>query len=285
MHEVVLKDHPIPVVHKYLLGSIGPRPICFASTVDKDGRPNLSPFSFFNVFSANPPIVAFSPARSGRTGKTKDTYENCKQVPEVVINVVTYDIVQQMSLSSSPFEHGVNEFVKAGFTQVESVDVKPFRVAESPIQMECKVKEIIELGDSGGAGNLVICEVLRMHIDEDMLDEDKLVDQEKIDLVARMGKNWYCRAHGDALFEIPKPITTLGIGIDGLPEHIRTSKRLTGNQLGILGCLEEFPSAEEIDSAKVLEEAALFAEVTKLIDGHHAHEALCLLIKNLEDQE
>lgn len=249
MTSVDLKDLKIPQVHKYLLSSIGPRPICFASTIDADGNRNLSPFSFFNVFSSNPPTVVFSPARSGRTGKTKNTHDNVKEVAEVVINVVTYDMVHQMNLSSSPYEKGVDEFVKSGFTPLESELVKPFRVAESPIQMECKVKEVVELGESGGSGNLVICEVLRMHFNDAILNEDKtLVDQEKIDLVARMGGNWYCRAHGNALFEVQKPITTIGVGIDVLPENIRTSKELSGNDLGLLGGMEYVPGSEEIEN-------------------------------------
>jgi len=283
MQNIILKELPIPKVHQFLLGSIGPRPICFASTVDKDGRRNLSPFSFFNVFSANPPIVVFSPAKSGRTGENKNTFENCVDVPEVVINVVTHEIVQQMSLSSAPYPKGVDEFVKAGFTPIDSIDVKPARVAESPIQMECKVIEIKELGDGGGAGNLIICEVLRMHIDEKVLAEDGFVDQEKIDFVARMGKNWYCRANGDALFEIPKPHTAVGIGIDALPDHIKHSEYLTGNQLGILGGLEKLPSQEEIDQSPILYSDALFDEVNKAIRDHNPQKALSLLLKNIHE--
>ncbi|MBC7426448.1 MAG: flavin reductase family protein [Bacteroidia bacterium] len=241
---------PIPKLHHYLLGAIGPRPICFASTIDKAGNPNLSPFSFFNVFSANPPIAVFSPARSGRTGESKDTYYNVLEVPEVVINIVTYEIVQQASLSSSPYAKGVNEFTKSGLTPIASEIVKPFRVKESPVQFECKVIEVKSLGEKGGAGNLVICEVVKIHIDESVLSEDGSIDQQKIDLVARMGGNWYCRAHGDALFEVEKPLSTIGIGIDNLPAHIRNSN-LTGNQLGLLGGLIDAPSEEEIQSIKL----------------------------------
>ena len=240
------KELPIPKLHHYLLGSIGPRPIAFASTIDAEGNRNLAPFSFFNVFSANPPILIFSPARSGRTNTTKNTHDNVKTVPEVVINVVTYDMVHQMSLTSSPFEAGVDEFEKAGFTPIASDTIRPFRVKESPVQIECKVLEIKELGQNGGAGNLVICEVQKIHIDERVLDENQMVDQKKIDLVSRMGGNWYCRANDASMFEVDKPITTIGVGVDSLPINIRTSSQLTGNDLGILGNMQAIPTDEEI---------------------------------------
>ena len=240
------KELPIPKLHHYLLGSIGPRPIAFASTIDAEGNRNLAPFSFFNVFSANPPILIFSPARSGRTNTTKNTHDNVKAVAEVVINVVTYDMVHQMSLTSSPFEAGVDEFEKAGFTPIASDTIRPFRVKESPVQIECKVLEIKELGPNGGAGNLVICEVQKIHIDERVLDENQMVDQKKIDLVSRMGGNWYCRANDTSMFEVDKPITTIGVGVDSLPINIRTSSQLTGNDLGILGNMLTIPTDEEI---------------------------------------
>jgi len=240
------KELSVPTLHQYLLGSIGPRPIAFASTVDKEGNRNLAPFSFFNVFSANPPILIFSPARSGRTNTPKDTHNNVKEVAEVVINVVTYDMVHQMSLASSPFEAGVDEFEKAGFTPVASDTIRPFRVKESPVQLECKVLEVKELGENGGAGNLVICEVLKIHISESVLDEKGMIDQEKIDLVSRMGGNWYCRANGESLFEVDKPLTTIGIGVDALPAKIKMCKELTGNDLGILGNLQSIPNDEEM---------------------------------------
>ena len=240
------KELPIPKLHHYLLGSIGPRPIAFASTIDAEGNRNLAPFSFFNVFSANPPILIFSPARSGRTNTTKNTHDNVKTVPEVVINVVTYDMVHQMSLTSSPFEAGVDEFEKAGFTPIASDTIRPFRVKESPVQIECKVLEIKELGQNGAAGNLVICEVQKIHIDERVLDENQMVDQKKIDLVSRMGGNWYCRANDTSMFEVDKPITTIGVGVDSLPINIRTSSQLTGNDLGILGNMQAIPTDEEI---------------------------------------
>lgn len=240
------KEVPTPKLHQYLLGAVGPRPIAFASTIDAQGRPNLSPFSFFNVFGSNPPILIFSPARRGRDNTVKHTYNNTKATMEVVINVVNYDIVQQVSLSSTEYAEGINEFEKAGFTMLASDVVKPFRVKESPVQFECKVNEVVETGSEGGAGNLVICEVLKMHIHEDILDEKGYIDQHKIDLVARMGGNWYTRAT-PGMFEVPKPLQTLGIGIDTISEEIRNSKILTGNDLGKLGNVERMPSAEEID--------------------------------------
>jgi len=241
------KELPVPKLHHYLLGSIGPRPIAFASTIDAQGRRNLAPFSFFNVFSANPPILIFSPARSGRTNTTKNTHDNVKEVAEVVINVVTYDMVHQMSLASSPFEAGVDEFEKAGFTPIESDTIRPFRVKESPVQIECKVLEVKELGQNGGAGNLVICEVQKIHIAENALDENEMVDCTKLDLVSRMGGNWYCRANDASMFEVDKPITTIGVGIDSLPEKIKNSNVLTGNHLGMLGNLQHIPAEEEIN--------------------------------------
>ena len=255
------KSLPIPQLHGYLLGAIGPRPIAFASTIDENGVANLAPFSFFNVFSANPPIMVFSPARSGRTNTTKDTYNNVKTVPEVVINVVSYDIVQQMSLASSPYEAGIDEFEKAGFTKLDSETIKPFRVAESPVQFECKVNEVIELGDQGGAGNLVICEVTRIHINEGVLGEDGKIDQKKIDLVSRMGGNWYCHANESSMFEIVKPITTCGIGIDNVPEDIRSSEILSANDLGQLAGIEELPNETDVNEYKLIELSELFVSL------------------------
>lgn len=231
----------VPQLHGYILGSIAPRPIAFASTIDGEGNPNLSPFSFFNAFSVNPPILIFSPARRAKDNSTKHTYENAKEVDEVVINVVNYDLVEQASLSSSDFAKGVNEFEKAGLTPIASEKVKPFRVKESPVQIECKVNQIIELGEDGGAGNLVICQILLMHIDESILAESGAIDPQKIDLVSRMGGNWYNRASGDSLFQIQKPLGIAGIGIDGIPEEIRNSAILTGNELAMLGGVEKIP--------------------------------------------
>jgi flavin reductase (DIM6/NTAB) family NADH-FMN oxidoreductase RutF len=242
----------IPDLHHVLLGSVGPRPICFASTVDANGIRNLAPFSFFNVFSANPPILVFSPARSGRTGKTKHTYDNVKEVAEVVINIVDYNMVHQMSLASSPFDAGIDEFKKSGLTAIDSELVKPARVKESPVQIECKVNEVVELGKDGGAGNLVIAEALKIHVREDLLNEKGRIDQQKIDLVARMGGNWYCRADENSMFEINKPITTIGIGVDNLPKHIKAEGSLSGNQLGMLGSAEREPNIDELEEIRHL---------------------------------
>lgn len=232
--------------HAHLLAAVGPRPIAFASTINKDGQANLSPFSYFNVFSSNPPILIFSPARRVRDNSTKDTLHNAQATGEVVINVVNYAMVQQMSLSSTEYPSEVDEFVKAGFTPLASEKVKPFRVKESPVQFECRVNEIVSLGNSGGAGNLIICEVLRMHVDEDCLNEQGLTDTTKLDLVARMGANWYCRAQGEALFEVEKPLSSLGIGVDQIPPRIRNSYVLSGNDLGKLGNVEHLPSKAEL---------------------------------------
>jgi len=255
------KEIPVPKLHHYLLGAVGPRPIAFASTIDKDGNRNLAPFSFFNVFSANPPIMVFSPARSGRTNTTKNTFDNVKEVAEVVINIVNYSIVEQMSLASSPFEADVDEFVKSGLTPVASETVKPFRVKESPVQFECKVNEVVELGTEGGAGNLVICEVTKIHINKAILDDNGAIDQHKIDLVSRMGGNWYCRANSDSMFEIKKPIMTVGIGYDAIPEDIRNSKILSGNDLGKLGGIEELPNETDVNDHKLIELSELFVDL------------------------
>lgn len=252
------KELTVQKVHQYLLGAIGPRPIAFASTVDSDGRQNLAPFSFFNVFSANPPVLIFSPARSGRTSATKDTYNNVKIVPEVVINVVNFDIVQQMSLASSPYTSDIDEFVKSGFTPIKSETIKPARVAESPVQFECKVNQVVELGKEGGAGNLIICEVTRIHIDENILDENGMIDQHKIDLVSRMGGDWYCRAQKHSMFEVKKPITSCGIGFDQLPSDILSSKVFTKNELGQLAGIEELPNETDVNEYKLLELSDLF---------------------------
>lgn len=250
------KEVSVGKMHGYMLGAVAPRPIAFASTIDKEGNVNLSPFSFFNCFSANPPIMVFSPARRGRDNTTKHTYENVLEVDEVVINIVNYNMVEQMSLSSTEYEKGVNEFIKAGFTQQASERVRPPRVAESPAVFECKVIEVKPLGDQGGAGNLVICEVLLAHFNEDILDGNGVIDPYKLDAVARMGGNYYCRAQGDSIFEIPKPLTTLGIGVDQIPERIRSSNILTGNNLGRLGNTEVLPSSDEIEAFAAKEEVA-----------------------------
>ena len=229
----------------YLQSAVAPRPIAFASTVDINGKPNLSPFSFFNVFSSNPPILVFSPARRVRNNTFKHTLINCEATKQVVINVVNYDIVQQASLSSTEYADGVNEFLKSGLTMLPSDLVKPFRVAESPVQFECKVNEIIALGNEGGAGNLIICEVVKIHIKETILDENGMINQYKIDLVSRLGGNWYSRSN-QGLFEVEKPLTTLGVGVDAIPDFIKKSGVFDGNDLGKLGNVEALPTEEEI---------------------------------------
>lgn len=233
--------------HGYLLGAIGPRPIAFASTISKSGVPNLSPYSFFNVFSSNPPILIFSPARRVRDNTTKHTLKNCEETREVVINIVNYDIVQQMSLSSTEYPESVNEFKKSGLTMLNSDFVKPYRVKESPVHFECKVKDIIALGDEGGAGNLIISEVVRFHIAEDVLDENGKIDQYKIDQVARMGGNWYSRANL-GMFEVSKPNSKLGIGIDKMPDKIKNSNVLNGNDLGKLANIVSLPQSDDIEA-------------------------------------
>ncbi len=255
------KELTVQRLHQLLLGAIGPRPSAFASTLDADGNANLAPFSFFNVFSANPPILVFSPARSGRTGQSKDTFNNAKAVPEVVINVVNYNMVHQMSLASSPYAPGIDEFIKAGFTPLASEKVAPYRVAQAPVQFECKVNQIIELGQEGGAGNLIICEVVQLHIQEELLNENGLIDQHKIDLVARMGGDWYCRANSAAMFEIKKPITTCGIGYDALPQDIKSSEVLSANDLGQLAGIEALPNETDVNEYKLLELSTLFLEL------------------------
>jgi flavin reductase (DIM6/NTAB) family NADH-FMN oxidoreductase RutF len=235
------KEIPSTKLHAYLLGAVTPRPIAFASTVDKDGNVNLSPFSFFNCFGSNPPLLIFSPARRVRDNTTKHTYDNVLEVQEVVINVVNYSMVQQASLASTEYPKGINEFVKAGFTEAPSTFIKPSRVAEAPIAMECKVLQVVPTGTEGGAGNLVICEVVLMHIKEEVLDADGKIDPFKLDAVARLGADWYCRVQGDAIFSVPKPLNTQGIGVDNIPPEIRFSKILTGNDLGLLGNIERLP--------------------------------------------
>jgi flavin reductase (DIM6/NTAB) family NADH-FMN oxidoreductase RutF len=228
-------------LHAYLLGSVSPRPICFASTIDSDGNANLSPFSFFNVFGSNPVTLIFSPARRVRDNTIKHTLQNCHETKEVVISMVNYAMVQQMSLASCEYPKGTSEFEKAGFTPVKADKVKPFLVKESPVNMECIVKQIIETGQEGGAGNLIICEMVAMHINDEVLNEAQQIDPHKIDLVARMGGDYYCRASGNAIFTVPKPNMNLGMGVDNLPVEIRTSAILTGNDLGQLANVSSIP--------------------------------------------
>lgn len=245
------QDVPVPVLHHYLQGAVAPRPIAFASTVDKEGNVNLSPFSFFNLFGTKPPTLIFSPNRRVRDATNKHTLENVQEVDEVVINMVDYTMVEQMSLASCEFPKGTNEFVKAGFTEVPSQLVKPPRVGESKAIFECKVKQIISLGEEGGAANLVICEVILAHFSEDILDENGRIDQRKTDWVSRMGGDWYARASGEALFEIPKPSTQKGIGVDMIPDFIKSNPLFTGNDLGRLGNTEKLPRGFEIEAFKI----------------------------------
>ncbi|MEM7187718.1 MAG: flavin reductase family protein [Bacteroidota bacterium] len=268
-------------LHGYLLGAVAPRPICFASTVDLEGRVNLSPFSFFNVFSANPPVMVFSPARRVRDNTTKHTLENVQEVAEVVINIVNFDMVQQMSLSSTEYGKDVNEFDKAGLTELASETVRPPRVAEAPVQFECKVREVIALGNEGGAGNLIVAEVVRLHVKEDVLDEQGKIDPFRIDTVARLGGNWYSRPKA-GLFEVEKPLRTLGIGVDSLPELVRLSTVLTGNDLGRLGNVERLPSSEEIESWKqtmdLSDTVKVHTDAQKLLEEGNVADALSLLM-------
>ncbi len=246
MRTVNPKEVSVSVFHSYLLGAIAPRPIAFASTIDREGRVNLSPFSFFNVFGSNPPTLIFSPNHRVRDNTAKHTLENVLEVEEVVINMVEHSMVEQMSLASCEYEKGVNEFKKAGFTPLPSVTIRPPRVAESPAAFECKVREVIRIGEGGGSPNLVICEVLLAHIDEKILDEKGLIDTRKTDWVARMGGDWYCRAHGEAVFMVSKPNLHRGIGVDQIPARIRNSRILTGNNLGRLGNEEHLPDREAV---------------------------------------
>lgn len=273
---------PTGQLHGLLLGAIGPRPIAFASTIDSQGRPNLAPFSFFNVFSAKPPILIFSPARRGRDNTTKHTFENVKAHPEVVINIVTYNMVQQMSLASSDFDAGISEFDKAGFTPIPSLVVKPFRVKESPAQFECKVKEVVELGQNGGAGNLIICEVVNFHIDDALLNEDGAIDQTRIDTVGRMGGNWYTRANGAALFEVAKPSAMPGIGFDQLPKDIRGSHILSGNDLGQLANSQSLPDETAVNEYRLTQLSELF--ITLEHDAEALEDALHRKAKALLSQ-
>jgi flavin reductase (DIM6/NTAB) family NADH-FMN oxidoreductase RutF len=281
------KEVSLGKMHGYLLGTVAPRPIAFASTINQDGNVNLSPFSFFNCFGSNPPILIFSPSRRGRDNTTKHTFENAKDVPEVVINIVNYAMVQQMSLASTEYPLGVNEFIKSGLTQVRSVRVKPPRVGESPASFECKVLQIVETGTEGGAGNLVICEILLAHINEEILDEEGRVDPNKLDAVARMGDDWYCRAKGEALFRVPKPVSKLGVGVVAIPNSIRISKVLTGNDLGLLGNIESIPNSdtvreytdnEEIQSIIRKGEEAVHTKAHELLSEGRIEEAWKLLI-------
>ncbi len=281
-------------LHRMLLTAIAPRPIAFASTIDSAGKANLSPFSCFNVFGVNPSTLIFSPSRSGRTNELKDTYLNVKEVPEVVINVVTYSMVNQQNLASTEFPRGVNEFFKSGFTPVPSEKIRPFRVKESPVQIECKVRQVIETGNGAGAANLIICEVVLIHVNDKVLDRNGAIDTRKLDLVGRMGADNYVRASGRALFTLEKPSGKNAIGVDSLPESVRLSAFLTGNDLGRLGSMVNMPTAVEIenymgaqkfrkisvdvsaDTGKLTEET--HKEAHRLLAENNKYEALILLL-------
>jgi flavin reductase (DIM6/NTAB) family NADH-FMN oxidoreductase RutF len=285
---------PLPKLHRTLLGAIAPRPIAFVSSVDAKGNHNLSPFSFFNAFGINPTTLIFSPSRRGRDNTVKDTYENVKEVPEVVINVVNYAMVEQMSLASSEYPSEVDEFIKAGFTPLPSETIRPMRVKESPAQFECKVREVIETGDQGGAANLVICEIRMIHLHPDILDTEGEIDPEKIDLVGRLGGDYYCRASGEALFRVAKPGRQPGIGVDILPENVRLSRTLSGNDLGKLGSIDRLPSPLEIKEARQMsevrdilgaaglsdkeKETQLHLLARRILDSGEARKALSILL-------
>lgn len=262
----------IPDLQRTLQFAVGPRPIALVSSVNRAGQANLSPFSFFNIFSANPPILVFSPARRVRDNSTKDTLHNVLEVPEVVIHAVSHDMVEQTSLSSTEYDRGIDEFVKAGFTAVPSSQVAPPRVAEAPVALECRVNDVVALGDGPGAGNMVICEVVAIHIDDRVLDEDGRLDQERLDLVGRLGGDWYVRAHGDALFEVEKPLATKGIGVDALPRSVRQSTVLTGNDLGKLGNVEMLPLQSEVE--EFMEHHRILAIFRQYADPMERREAL-----------
>lgn len=282
MKTLSLSDLSAAEIQSYLNAAVAPRPICFATTVDKEGNVNLSPFSYFNVFSVNPPICVFSPSRRVSNNTTKHTLENILEVPEVVINIVNYDMVQQTSLASVEYPKGINEFVKAGFSELPSQLIRPPRVAEAPVQMECTVNEIISLGDQGGAGNLVLCEVKLIHIQDDVLDADGKIDQEKMDHVARLGGDWYCRVTEDNLFKVAKPVRTIGIGVDALAAAIRNSTVLTGNNLGQLGNVEALPADEEVDAFSQTDEMKELLDAT-IGDSHTRTIHLHLKAKHLLD--
>ena len=273
------KEVSVAVLHGYLQGSIAPRPIAFASTMDKDGNVNLSPFSFFNVFGTNPPTLIFSPNRRVRDGSQKHTLENVLEHDEVVINMVDFSMVEQMSLASCEYEKGINEFDKSGFTEVPSIMVKPPRVKESKAAFECKVKQVIQMSEEGGSPNLVICEVVLAHFSEDILDENGRIDQTKTDWVARLGGDWYCRASGDALFEVAKPSIHKGIGVDAIPDFIKNDSSFSGNDLGKLGNIEKLPSTVEIQDFATQHPNANFKEMAKdfLINGEIKEAWLALI--------
>lgn len=262
MTGIIPKEISSKELYSLIIGAIAPRPIAFASTIDMKGTPNVAPFSFFNFFGSNPPTIIFSTSRKGTNNTNKDTFNNLKAIPEVVINMVNYSMVNQVCLASIEFAPNVDEFAKAGFTPLKSDCVKPFRVKESPVQIECTVRQIIETGQQGGAGNLIICNIEKVHISENILDNTGNIDPHKADLVGRMGKDYYCRASGSAIFEVKKPGSPIAMGIDALPDYIRFSNTLTGNDLARIGSLSALPDPDLIGQAKTL------PEFKKLLEDH-----------------
>lgn len=264
--------------HSYLLSSVAPRPIALASTIDKEGNVNLSPFSFFNVFGSNPPTLVFSPNRRVRDNSGKDTLDNVYEVDEVVINMVDYNMVEQVSLASCEYPKNVNEFVKAGFKEVASLVVKPPRVAESKVAFECRIRQIVSMGDQGGAANLVICEVLLVHVAEELLAENGRIDPVKTDWVARMGGDWYCRASGQSVFEVAKPNAHLGVGVDRIPDFVKNSPLFTGNYLGRLGNIHQLPDSSEVDAFKEHQPTENYLALARhLLDKNKVRAAWCAI--------
>ncbi len=272
--KIIPKETPTKDLHQYLLGTVSPRPICFASTINEDGSNNLAPYSFYGIFGSNPSTLIFSPARRVRNNTTKHTLANVLREGEVVVNSVSYSIVQQMNVASCEYPEGVDEFVKSGLTPIPSDIVKPMRVKESPAQLECKVREVVATADTPGAGNLVICEVVCMHIDDEVLDSNLQIDPYKIDLVARMNANYYCRANGSSIFEVVKPNTELGVGVDALPEMIRNSEILTGNDLGLLANSSAIPAIPiEITLEDSHQRKLRHQKAKEALDNNDSHQA------------
>ena len=278
MLRIIPEETKTKDLHQFLVGSIAPRPIAFVSTVDEDGNPNLAPYSFFNAFSSNPPILVFSSNRRVSNNTTKDTLSNVMATKEVVINVVNYDIVRQMAVTSVEFPSDINEFEKAGLTTIASEKVKPFRVKESPVQMECKVKEIITLGDHGGAGHLILCEVVMMHIAEHVVDDNNRINPHKLDLMGRLGRAYYVRASGDAIQTIVQSVTEITIGYDKLPQKIQSSSILRGNELGMLAGIKQIPDSSAIEAAK--EDPKVKAYLERSAETEELHEYIAELLKD-----
>ncbi|MCB0506948.1 MAG: flavin reductase family protein [Chitinophagales bacterium] len=284
MKTIIPKERSLKEISNFLTSSIIPRPIAFVSTINADGQPNLSPFSFFNAFSSDPPILVFSPAKSALSGKQKDTYHNIKNIPECVIHIANYAMTEQLSVTSGSYPNDVNEFIKGGFTEEKSTIVKPPRIKEAPVAFECKVQQVIELGDKGGSGNLVICEIVAIHIDENLLDENGNVIAEKLDPIARLGYNYYARLSKDHIFETPKPLRAYGVGVDAIPQWIKDENVLTGNELGKLASIAEIPNKEDIlQDAELVElitdyKSQGIYEIKRLLENNQIKEAWLILL-------